>query len=128
MGTTEGSFFEEAYRRLFRFMAVVVALGAIAAFVWKGLPGGVGFLVGAAFSVVNFRWLKQLTDALGRKGPPKQLWRAVVFGGRYFLFGAVAYVIVKMFGINLLAVLAGLLVASAAVLLEIVYELIYART
>ena len=53
--------------------------------------------------------------------------RAIVFGMRYFLFGLVGYVIVKVFGISLLAVLAGLFVAAAAVVLEIIYELIYAR-
>ena len=127
METADGAFFERAYRRLFRFMGGCAVLGAMAAFWMWGVKGGFGFLLGAAFSIVNFRWLKQLTEALGSKGPPKQLWRAVFFGARYFLFGVAAYVIVKVFGINLLAVFAGLFVAAAAVILEIFYELIYAR-
>ena len=41
-------------------------------------------------------------------------------------FGA-AYVIVKGLNISLMPVLAGLFVVAAAILLEIVYELTYAR-
>jgi hypothetical protein len=108
-------------------MACFAVAGAVGAYYFQGAPGGAGFSIGAAFSVANFRWMKQLAAALGGKEPPKQLWRAVFFGGRYLLFGAVCYGIVKVFGINVLAVLAGLFVAAAAVLLEILYELIYAR-
>jgi hypothetical protein len=121
------AFFEKAYRRISRFMIGSAVLGAVAAFWYEGLRGSAGFLIGAAFSIVNFRWMKQLAAAIGSKGPPKTMGRAIVFGMRYFLFGLAGYVIVKVFGISLLAVLAGLFVAAAAVVLEIIYELIYAR-
>lgn len=127
METNEAVFFERAYRRLNIFLWVFSGAGAIAAVVLNGIQGGLGFLIGAAFSALNFRWLKQLVHALGAKGPPRRAWRAVVFGLRYFLFGVAAYVIVKFFRINALSVLAGLLVAAAAVIAEIIYELIYAR-
>jgi hypothetical protein len=47
---------------------------------------------------------------------------------RYLLFAAVFYVIVKFLKITPVSLLAGLLVSVAAVMLEILYELIYART
>jgi len=127
MTTADGAFYERAYVRLSRFMVAFSVLGTLAAWYRFGLAAGAGFLVGAAVSMVNFRWLKQLAEAIGSKGPPRKLWRAVVFGGRYLLFGLACYVIVKVFGINVLAILAGLLVAAAAVLSEIIFELIYAR-
>jgi hypothetical protein len=125
---SDGLFFDKAYRRLNVFLAVFSGLGAVGAFALDGVRGGAGFLVGAAFSALNFRWIKQLVHALGAKGPPRKAWQAVFFGMRYFLFGVLAYGIVKVFGINILSVLAGLLVAAAAVIAEILYELIYART
>jgi hypothetical protein len=127
MTTADGAFYERAYVRLSRFMVAFSVLGTLAVWYRFGLAAGAGFLVGAAVSMVNFRWLKQLAEAIGSKGPPRKLWRAVVFGGRYLLFGLACYVIVKVFGINVLAILAGLLVAAAAVLSEIIFELIYAR-
>ncbi len=123
----DDAFFERAYRRMFVLMAVCGAIGTIVALWSHGIRGAAGFLLGALFSIFNFRSFKQLAHSLGRNGPPNKGWRAFVFGARYFLFGIVGYVIVKVFGISLLTVLAGLFVAAAAVLLEIIYELIYAR-
>jgi hypothetical protein len=48
---------------------------------------------------------------------------------RYAVVGAAVYVIVRILGITPVAVLAGLLTVFAAVILEILYELIlHART
>jgi hypothetical protein len=79
------------------------------------------------FSSLNYRWLKQIAFALNRPAGRSKARFAVLFGLRYFLFGAAGYAIVKYFGISLLALLIGLFVAVAAVVFEILYELIYAR-
>lgn len=47
---------------------------------------------------------------------------------RYFLFGALGYAIVNYFEAGFEGALAGFFVSVAAVILEILYELIYART
>ena len=39
--------------------------GAIALLVWRGWSWGAGWVMGTAVSALNFRWLKQLTEALG---------------------------------------------------------------
>jgi hypothetical protein len=53
----------------------------------------------------------------------------VLIALRYAIVGLAAYAIVRILGITPVAVLAGLLAAFAAVILEILYELIlYART
>ena len=49
-------------------------------------------------------------------------------GLRYLLLGLGAYVILKFSEISLTAVLVGLFVSTAAVILEILIELIYAGT
>ena len=50
------------------------------------------------------------------------------FGLRYFLLGLGAYAIVKFSEISLTAALVGLFAPAAAVILEILIELIYAGT
>lgn len=127
MADGDGAFFERAYQRLNVLMFAIAAAGVATTFFLYGFAAALGFLAGAAFSILNFRWIRHLAQALGSKGPPKKAWRAAIFGSRYFLFGLAAYAIVKVFGINILALLTGLLVAAAAVVLEIIYELVYAR-
>lgn len=44
------------------------------------------------------------------------------------MVGGAIYVIVKVLEISLMSVLAGLFISAAAIIVEILYELIYART
>jgi hypothetical protein len=53
---------------------------------------------------------------------------AVILGLRYLLLGLGAYAILKFSEISLMAALVGLFVSTGAVILEILIELIYART
>ncbi len=62
----------------------------------------------------------------GGRPPPAQALLVFLLL-RYLLLGCGGYVIVKFFGLNLTAALLGLFVAIAAVIFEILYELIYAR-
>ena len=59
----------------------------------------------------------------GGKAPRKRVY--VFFLLRFGLLAAGGYVIVKVFGLNGIAALAGLFVPVAAVILEIVYELVH---
>ena len=107
---------------------ILLSLGGGAfVFAFYSWRHGLGFLAGALASVANFRWLHQLAASLGPIG--KRPRRRVLFLLllRYFLLGIGGYVIVKIFGLNLAAALIGLFVAVAAVIVEIIYELIYAR-
>jgi hypothetical protein len=52
---------------------------------------------------------------------------AVFFALRYLIIGAAAYVIVKILEISVMPVLAGLFVSAAAVLIEILYELVSSK-
>jgi len=95
-----------------------------------GWQGGCGFLLGGLLSYLNFRWLKRTVSALGQtaQSKPPRAWVAVLSGLRYLLLGLGAYVIVRFSEIRLTAFLAGLFAPAAAVILEILFELIYAGT
>lgn len=116
-----------AVRRITWLILGLAVVGCVTAMVWKGTAAGAGFLVGSIASWLSFRSLKGLTDALGNSlQKPRRHWvTAVLLGGRYLLFGLAGYAIVKYFEINLLAALAGLLVSAAALMIEILYELIH---
>ena len=109
-------------------MAVLALVGAG----WAGLYGGskwlIGFVAGAIFSVLNFWFWHRLVRRLGEvSGDGSEPHRAstMFFGMRYFLFMGAAYAILQYFEASLSAALVGIFVAVAAVLLEILFELLY---
>jgi hypothetical protein len=116
---------ERAVARIVRLIWALAAAGAIGFGVRRGWTGSAGWLVGAAISALNFRWLRKLTEALGSEDAKPR--NAVFLGLRWVLIGAALYVIFKYSAISLLAALAGLFVAVVAVILEILNELAYAR-
>jgi len=117
--------FDAATVRISRFMAVIAVAGTVAAlFVW-GWKWAAGFLAGAAISGFNYRWLVGLVESLG--GGRKASASTVFLALRYLILGGSAYVILRYTSISLPAVLAGLFVLTAAVFVEVVFELIYAR-
>jgi hypothetical protein len=116
---------DRAVARIWKLMWAIGAGGAVALMVWRGSSWGAGWLIGTAVSALNFRWLKQLTDAIG--GETAKPRKAVFLGMRYVLLGAGLYVILKYSAISLPAALAGLFVSVAAVIAEILFELAYAR-
>jgi len=124
------AFLDRALARIHALMAFLTAAGLIAAAVSGGWRWAVGFLLGALASWINFRWLKQLVNSLGppAKGKPPRARVAVLLGLRYLLLAAAGYAILNYSTISLAAGLIGLFVPAAAVILEILFELIYAGT
>ena len=116
---------DRAVVRIWKLMWAIGAGGAIALVAWRGWPWGAGWAIGTAVSALNFRWLKQLVEGIG--GEAAKPRKAVFLGMRYLLLGAGAYVILKYSAISLPAALAGLFVSVAAVIVEILLELAYAR-
>lgn len=109
-------------RRIMGWMAGGIAIGVA---LWAGWLAALAFLLGAAGAYLNFSWLKQMVASLGPDAPPatKRVW--VLFVIRYGLLAAGGYVIVKVFGMNGIAALAGLFVPVAAIFAEILYELVH---
>lgn len=122
------AFFDAAIRRIMRWTVALAAAGCLASLVLRGWTWAVAFLLGAAASWLNFRWLKKVVDALGGAAQARpRAGFAVLIGVRYLLLAAAAYAIVNFTALSLPAALTGLFVPVAAVILEIIFELIYAR-
>ena len=124
----DNAFYNRVVRRISRIILALGAMGAIGAALWKGLPSGFAFLIGAAVSFASFSSWRYVASILvpveGPANPAKR--HPGLFVLRLLALFAVAWVIIKFLGLNLAAAAVGLLVSGAAVVLEIVYELIYA--
>jgi hypothetical protein len=129
--TSEDLFFDRALQRMGKIMWAIGAGGLLACWAWRGWTWGAGFALGSAASWLNFRWLKQVVDILGTTDPldrPGRKRMAVLAGLRYLLLGGGAYAILHYSSISVPAAMMGLFVSVAAVIAEILFELIYART
>jgi hypothetical protein len=82
-----------------------------------------GFAIGSAIAVFNYHLWKRVAHGIGRPGAKPRTASAIFLGTRYLVLGIVLFAIIKYLGVSPLALLAGLLVPAAAVLVEIVYEL-----
>ncbi len=118
--------YDQVVQRITWIIGGLGIAGVTVAFLIGGWSSGAGFGLGAGVSWLSFRWLKQVVvGSVGVERPASNLaWKAVM---RYVLIGWVGYVIVKYTVVNLRAALAGLLISTAAVIVEILIELIYAR-
>lgn len=116
---------ELALERIHKATFALAAGGTIGALAWRGWTWGAGFALGSALSWLNYRWLKQVAYAIGTPTPPRRI--IVLFGLRYALLGGGAYVILRFSNISTTAVLLGLFVSVAAVIVEIIIQLAYAR-
>jgi hypothetical protein len=116
---------DRAVARIWKLIWAIGATGAVALVAWRGWWWGAGWAIGTAVSALNFRWLKQLVLAIG--GEAAKPRKAVFLGMRYVLLGGGAYVILRFSAISLPAALSGLFVSVAAVIVEILLELAYAR-
>ena len=127
MAVLDERYLDRAVARMARTMAVMSAAGILLLFFWQGWQWSAGFALGAAASWLNFRWLKKLVDSLGQLAagakPPKKR-TAVMLGLRYILLAGAGYAIVRFSEISLPAALVGLFVSAAAVVIEILYQLI----
>lgn len=115
--------YERASGRIVRFMAALAALGSVVACAGWGWKFGAGFLFGAAISGLNFVLLKGMVNRLGGSRPRRRF--ALLL--RYPLLGACAYVIFRFSPISIAAALAGIFVFTAAVFIEVIFEIAYAR-
>lgn len=120
---SDAAYYGRALARVYRWMIAVAVIATAGALAWRGWQAGIAFGCGAAASYFSFKWLHEVVDALGPDARPARKRVLVLAGLRYALIGFGAYVIVKVFGMNGLAALLGLLVPVAAVIAEIIYEL-----
>jgi ATP synthase I subunit len=119
--------YERALRRMVRLTFGVGAAGVILSLILYGPRIAAGFLLGATFSLLNLRWWTGVAEAIGGSGKAPIRGSAGLLAMRYVFVAGAIYVIVKFLKITPAALLVGLLVSVAAVMLEALYEVISSR-
>jgi hypothetical protein len=122
-GSEPGSY-ERFVRRVQWIILALGLAGALAITISRGIRTGSAFLVGAAISFSSFWGWQKVVDGLGPN--PRKRGR-VFFILRLIALVGLAWVIIKYLQLNVAAAAIGLLVSGAAVVVELIYELIYAR-
>jgi hypothetical protein len=121
-------FYDGALQRIRRFMLGLSGLGVLLCGWFFGMAGALGFLLGAAISYINHRWLERMVDALGERittGNSSERGGLLVIRAllRYVSIGIAAYVIFKVSRAGLYGFLSGVCLPIAAVACEVGVEL-----
>jgi hypothetical protein len=114
-----------ALARIEKLMYAMAAGGTAILLIGRGWTWAGGWLLGSVASFFNYRFIKRIAFSAGAPGAKPR--GAVVLGMRYVLLAIGAYVILKYTAISKPAALSGLFIVVAAVIVEILIELVYAR-
>jgi len=127
--------FGQAAQQRVEYLTLGLGLAAgIAALALRGWPEAAGLVLGSCVAWINFRWLRRFVRRLAgasmaQPGDEKApaVPKGMVWGmfGRYALLGLVLYAMLLRFYWPALAFLCGLFALVAAVLLELIGELVF---
>ncbi|MFL6449909.1 MAG: ATP synthase subunit I [Bryobacteraceae bacterium] len=109
--------------RLYRLTAIIGLAGTVLYFAYGGFRPALAFALGSATSLLNLWLFNRLATGIAPTESSKKPWQAGAFAGRYLVFFAAGYVIVKALDVSPLPVVFGLFASTAAVLLSSVLEL-----
>jgi len=105
-----------------RKLTLWVSLGGTLLALITGPKNAAGFAIGAAISFASIHSWVQLSEALDGSGRRSVGGSAVFLALRYIVIGAAVYATIKFLGTSPVAMITGLLVSFAAVVLELLYE------
>ena len=129
--------------RIQRYGLLLGLVGALITAFVRSVPEAVGFLVGAAISLVTIETWSKLAESLapkvataedpnapalpGGKKPGSPVAAASLMVLRYLLIGAAIYGTIKVLGVSPVTMLIGLLVSFLAVVVELMTQLFKTR-
>jgi hypothetical protein len=108
-------------QRVLRFTLVLGAIGAAVVFAKYGVRDAFGFLIGAGLSYLSFRSWVRLAETVGDSGKRPATGSAVFLALRYVLIGGAIYAIIEGLGSTPAALIVGLLVSFAALILALLW-------
>jgi len=119
--TEDPAFYDRAIRRLDRSALVLAGIAVVGMAALQGWRGALGAAAGAGFSLISLHRWKRIAGALGSQSKTRLRMRLLA---GYAVIGASLFVIMRYFGVSPTSVIAGLFVSMAAVVIEILYELV----
>jgi hypothetical protein len=115
--------FEAAIARLPRWILALATLGTLGLASFFNLSLAGGFLFGAIAAYINFRLIERAVNRLAAAANPSRR-RGIGLLIQFTGLVLAAFVIIRFSGFSMAAAFFGFLVCPAAVILEIVYELV----
>jgi hypothetical protein len=113
-----------SFPRVRKLTVIFGLVGAAIALATGGLSAAAGFITGAAISLASFHSWVRLAEMLDPDAPTRPGRASAVFLAlRYVLIAAVLYVIVKYLRFTAAAMILGLLVSFAAVVIDLLFGL-----
>ncbi len=122
----DAAFYDRALRRLDGIALTLAIAASLFFLVREGWRAGAGCAVCAAASVYNLRRLKSVAAGVGGEAG-SSAGSAAGLGFRYLILAGACFGIIRYFEVSLTAIFAGLFISVAAVLVEILYELLTTR-
>ncbi len=120
----EDASYQRFNQRVQWIMVGLALSGTLALCFTRGIRDGAAFLIGAAISFTSFWGWLRVVDSLG-PNPRKRSHSFFVL--RLIALVAIACVIIKYLRLNVAVGAVGLLVSGAAVILELIFELLLAK-
>ena len=107
--------------RMTRFAAGIGVVGVLGTFALRGPRDAAGFLIGAILSLITVRSWFTLAEAIGASGELPGAGSVVFLILRYVLMAGAVYATINVLRSNPVALILGLFVSFAAVLLELMF-------
>ncbi len=116
--------FEISIPRIKRYALILGVVGTVVALLTRGTKDASGFVVGASLAFVTIESWSRLAASLNPEAASKPSVGAsgVFLAVRYLLIAAAIYATVKVLGVTPLAMLLGLFVSFAAVVVELIQQ------
>jgi hypothetical protein len=111
--------FDLSVTRVTRIAVALGALGVVIAGLTLGPRDGLGFLIGSILSVITVRSWFKLAHSLGADGSVPGAGAATFLVVRYLLIAGAVYATIKVLRSSPMALILGLLVSFAAVVVEL---------
>ena len=115
--------FDLSVTRITRIALALGAMGVVAAGFLLGPRDAAGFLVGALLSLATIRSWFKLANNLGADGSVPGGGAAIFLVLRYVLIAGAVYATIKFLGSSPMALILGLLVSFAAVVVELFFAM-----
>lgn len=120
----DAAFYRNALRRIDRFFAIAGVSGTIACGLLYTARDAMAFACGSLLAYLSFTLIKRFVNSLGPDTQTSARGQAFGLIFRYLIIGGSVFGMIRATGMSPWPVFAGLATAVAAVLAEIVYELV----
>ena len=111
--------------RVRKLLWVLAILGFWSFVIARGWGWAASFLAGALLAIGGFHLTHRFVMSIGPGGAEKpRFWQTLLLGGRYLILAGIVWIMLRVFGLEGMGILCGLLLPAAAMIVETLRELL----